>query len=431
MKRIKLYESAIIVTIALSAIALAAGEKRPAALGSPEVETASAPAGANDVNLAAKFPYVGEITGTALNIRSGPGMNFYGCGKISLPARVVVVGEQFSWSQILPPPGSFSWIFKQYVQVDANKPEVGIVNADNVRVYAGADDRDAMVSDSVQVMLNKGHKVRLIGQPVGDYYKISPPENSTLWTSSQYIKFIRKADEIDVKLPKPSASAVSTYAKPGVVMQQVDPNSRYLEQYYTLAKQLDDEKAKPLAEQDFSKIRAEFEALASDANSGKAGEYAQYTLKTVARCELAKQSVGVLENQKTEIEQQLAEIEKERQAKRQAAVNENSKFAVIGLLRPSAIYGDQPAVKKRYLVINDQNVPVCYAEAAGEAEKVDMANYLDKKVGLVGEISTDSLSNFALIKFNQIEVLEKEQPREEQAKDEQPKEEQPKEEEKK
>ena len=408
MKRIKFYYFAIILTLSLSAFVFAADEKRPAALGAPE-ESVSAQDPAAEANQV-QFPYVGEITGTNLNIRSGPGTNFYSCGKISLPARVVVVGEKFSWSQMLPPPGSFSWIFKQYVQTDANKPDIGIVTADSVRVYAGADDRDAMVSDSVQTTLDKGQKVRLIGQPVGDYYKIAPPEGATLWTSSQYIRFVRKADEIDIKLPKAEPTA-KTYAKPGVMMDQIDANSRYLEQYYVLASRLDEEKTKPLAEQDYTQIRAGLESLVADPNAGKAAEYAQYILGTVTRYELAKQSAGVIESQKSELQTQLEAIEKERQEKRKSVQN-TARFAITGTFKISAVYQGRSDIK-RFLILDESGVPVSYAQPVGAAENIDLTGFLDKKVGLVGDISTDSTSNFALIKFTEIELLQ-EEPKEEQ-----------------
>jgi hypothetical protein len=383
-------------------MAIAEGEKRPAALGAPEAEPA--PAEVNQV----EFPYVGEITGAELNIRSGPGMNFYSCGKISSPARVVVVGQKFSWSQILPPQGSFSWIFKQYVQTDVNNPGVGVVNADNTRVYAGADDRDAMVSDSIQIALKKGQKVRLIGAAVGDYYKIVPPEGASLWTSSQYVKFLRKADGIDIKVTKSVIASGTSTAKPGVLIEQVDANSRELELYYTLVNQLDEEKAKPLAEQNFARIKAELTALAEDANSGKAGQYAKYTLKTVARCELAKESTLIIEDQKNKLQNQLAEIEKARKEQKQT-ITDISKFAIIGTFKPSLLYADLPA-NKRYLVVDDSNTPVCYAEADGAIADANLTEFFGKRVGLVGEITTDTLSSFSLIKFTEIELFEKPAP---------------------
>ncbi|PKL51258.1 MAG: hypothetical protein CVV39_00330 [Planctomycetes bacterium HGW-Planctomycetes-1] len=389
----RLFKSVIITVILLSSIVTAAEEKRPAALGSPE------PAPTAEVN-EAQFPYIGEITGADLNVRSGPGTNYYSCGRISAPARVVVVGQTFSWSQILPPPGSFSWIYKQYVDTDINNPDVGIVNGNSVRVYAGADDRDAMVSDSVQIGLDKGQKVRILGAAVGDYYKISPPEGATLWTSSQYIKFIRKADEIDITVPKSPADA-----RPEVLMEQLGGEGGKIELYYDLAKQVEDEKTKPPAEQNFSKIRAELNALVADANSGKAGEYAKYLLKDVERCELAKDSAELLESQKAELQNKLTEIE---EGHKETVENlpQASKYAVVGIFKQSVVYEDRPTGNKRFLIVDANDIPLCYAEAIGEAANIDFEDYFGSKVGLVGEISSDPLSSSALVKFTEIERLE-------------------------
>ncbi|MCE5340600.1 MAG: hypothetical protein LLF92_05670 [Planctomycetaceae bacterium] len=417
MKRIRFYQLAIILSVLASVTAFAAESKRPAAMGAPVEETTAAPVSAEANASAAelKYPYVGEVTAADLNIRSGPGMNFYSCGKIGQPARIVVLGEQFTWSQIMPPPGSFSWIFKQYVQVDVNKPEIGVVNSDNVRVYAGADDRDAMVSDSVQVTLNKDQKVRLLGQPVGDYYKITPPEGATLWLNTQYIKFLRKADEIDMKTTKPAAKTAAAtkeakpagFSTPNVVVDQVDPNNKYLEQYYSYTKQLEDEKVKPLADQNYVAIRAGLESLAADKDAGKAAEYAQYTLKTVSRYELAKQSASLIDGQKSALQKQLEEIENERQ-KKKAETGIGTRFDMTGMFKPSAVYSRRPDLK-RYIVMDDKDKPVSYAEPATAAVQGDLKEYYGKKVGLNGEISTDPLSNFPLIKFTEIQVLSEDQ----------------------
>lgn len=431
MKRISLYQSAIILSVCLSAFAMAE-EKRPAAFGGSDTVTtpaattapttaapAPAPAKVAQVNEpnAGKFPYVGEVSGVQLNVRSGPGTDYYSCSKISSPMRVVIVGEKNSWAQILPPPGSFSWIFKQYVQADANNPRLGVVTGDSVKVYAGADDRDALVSNSVQVMLNKGQKVTILGQGSGDYYKISPPEGATLWTSSQYMKFVRKADEIDIKIPKNAGSELenattkekTNYAKPGVLMDQVDANSKQLEEYYDLAKQLDEEKVKPMEQQDYTKIRAGLQGLVDDKASGKAGQYAEYTLKIVSRCELAKKANDELTGQKTAMQKELDAIEKERQ-KQRSTIKSNGKFAVTGIFKQSLVYQGQPDIK-RFLVVDEKNTPICYAQAVGSAADTNLDHFLGQKVGLVGEVTADSQS-FSLIKFTQIELITTPPPKE-------------------
>lgn len=392
---------AVIIVIGLFCIAQA--ELRPAVLDQPQAQPqpkAQQPTPeANNV----KFPYVGEITGAEINVRSGPGMNYYSCGKINAPMRVIVAGQKYSWLQILPPEGSFSWIFRQFVQTDPNNPNIGIVNADNVRVYAGSDELEPMRSDSIQILLTTGQKVRIIGQPIGDYYKITPPEGATLWTTSQYIKYVRSADEIDIKIPQAGADANT--AKPKMIIEQIETRSRQLEQYYALQKQFEDEKKKPLETQDYSKIKAELSALTADPNSGDAGNYAKYLLKDIQRCELAKESKGIVEGQRTELQQAITEVEKSHQQKLQN-ISDLGKYAIMGIFKQSLIYEGQPS-GKRFLIVDDGNNPICYAEPAGEIADANLTDYYGQKVGLIGRISADNQSHLALVRFEKIEKLEK------------------------
>ena len=391
---------AIILTVSFSAILLAEDARKPAAFSQSQSNTpapAKLPSEPNNI----KFPYVGEITGSEINLRSGPGMQYYSCGKISAPTRVVVVDQKYSWSKILPPPGSFSWIFKQYVQTDQNNLNIGIVNADGVRVYAGSDELEPMRSDSVQLSLSTGQKVRIIGPPTGDYYKISCPEGATLWTTSQYVKYIRSADEIDVKIPQ--SADVNNNASPKLITEQVENRSRQLEQYYSLEKRFEEEKKKPLDSQDYSKIKAEVAALIADPNSGKAGDYAKYLVKSIERCELAKESKTVIEGQNKELQNQLTEIEKAQQEKKKG-FSDISKYVIQGTFKPSAIFEDQPD-GRRYLIVDDNNKPLSYAEPVGEAADINLADYYGQKVGLIGQLSADNQSHIAMVKFEKIEKL--------------------------
>ena len=59
---------------------------------------------------APQFPFEGEISGTNVYVRSGPGVNYYPSTKLNAGDRVVVQGEQYSWYEIVPPPKCFSYI---------------------------------------------------------------------------------------------------------------------------------------------------------------------------------------------------------------------------------------------------------------------------------------------------------------------------------
>jgi len=362
---------------------------------------------------AVHFPYIAEITGTRLNLRSGPGTNYYSCGKISQPARVVVVAKKFSWSRILPPEGSFSWIFKQYVQIDPADSRIGTITANNVRVYVGAEDRDPMRSDSVQIELKAGQKVQVIDASSGDYYKIKPPEGACLWISSEYAKFIRALapDELELTIPKAEpvkldvavAEAVIT-PEPAMPVVNLTAAGRSLERYYDLVRNFEDEKAKPLSQQNYVQIETELNKLTADPNNGEAGSYAKYLLKQISRCKLAQLSATALQSHQTELQKALAEIEKEHKAKKES-FRLLGQYSVLGILKPSLVYETQ-VVNKRFLVVDANGRPLCYAEPTGEAVAIDFEDFFQQQIGLTGDIIKDSQSNLALVKFEKIEKIQ-------------------------
>ena len=169
-----------------SIIVLVCGLCLPVMAAQPADAVAPA-AEANALNLPA-FPFLAEITGDDVYVRSGPGTQYYNCGKTRKDDKVKVVGNKFSWLQIVAPAGSFSWISKQYVQIDPQNNTSGTVIGDAVRVYAGSDEVQPMHSTSMQVKLNKGDKITIVGEEKDGYCKIAPPEGAYLWVSSQHAK---------------------------------------------------------------------------------------------------------------------------------------------------------------------------------------------------------------------------------------------------
>ena len=139
--------------------------------------------------------------GNDVLVRSGPGTNFYPCGKVSQDEPVEVLGEQDGWSRIVPPANSFAWLTMQYVGVSLQDPSTGIVTGNGVGAYAGSDAVLPMHSTEKQVVLRRGEKVRLLGEEKDGYLKIACPSGSCLWVST---KFIQVTDR-----PRPVAAAVS------------------------------------------------------------------------------------------------------------------------------------------------------------------------------------------------------------------------------
>ncbi|TFG50468.1 MAG: hypothetical protein E4H40_01355 [Candidatus Brocadiia bacterium] len=228
------------------------------------------------------FPYIAEIVGDDVYVRSGPGTNYYFCSKMNNGDKVTVVSSKFSWSCILPPEGSFSLISKNFVSLDTNDPNTGTVIGDNVRVWAGSKHRKLMQSGQLQVKLDKGSKIKLLGKSEEEeYYKIVPPAGSYLYVSTRFTKPVAAvvAEVAPVVEPTPAATPAAATETPetpatpttpvtaseelvplqvtrepnmtgSVVPTKISTESQKLSKYYELEKRIQAERAKPLEQQD-------------------------------------------------------------------------------------------------------------------------------------------------------------------------------------
>jgi hypothetical protein len=353
---------------------------------------------------ALSFPYTAEITGNDVIVRSGSGTNFYRCGRLSKGDRVKVVDRQFSWSRIVPPAGSFSWISMQYVTIDPTDPKVGIVTGDNVRVYAGSDFVKPHHSTSLQGRLSKGEKVKLLGEQLDDYYKIAPPPFAYLWVSTQFTKPIPEPVE-----PPP------TPPTPAPVVPKVEPNEPSdvnataavaptptvpktpLERYRELKEQVKAENAKPADQQDYTNLKKALTEIAEDEKAGNASRYAQFVVRQIEGYELALQVIKQVELQNQQLEKVKAKIDKAKAA-RMAEIEEMGKFAITGEFQTYVTYGPG-----NYRILDEAGKMICYALPTGPAAQMDLSGYVGQKVGLVGTIEPHLATKKALVRFTAIE----------------------------
>lgn len=83
---------------------------------------------------------IGEINANEVYVRSGDSLNHYTVCKLSAGDPVRIVGARGEWYEILPPPGTFSLISGDYVDVADGR---GVVSGQNVRVRAGSGGASA------------------------------------------------------------------------------------------------------------------------------------------------------------------------------------------------------------------------------------------------------------------------------------------------
>jgi len=376
---------------------------------------------ASDVNgiVHPPFPYMAEITSDNVYIRSGPGTNYYSCGKLNMKDKVKIVGSQFSWSRIVPPKGSFSWISKQYVSADLGKSSVGVVDGDEVHVYAGSEDVKPIHSTVLQVQLNSSDKVEILDAKETDYYKIVPPDGVYLWISTPYTKpagmpdQTKPADMPDrdkhaapVAGPKAAVKVVSDSNSAAAAVPQSPVSSAgtgNLGIYRELEQQISLEQAKPPMEQDYTQIKKSLAELAGDKTDPKAARYAELSLARVARFELVVSVSKELQLQDEQLRQIKERVDKARDEKLTQVANLD-KYVIMGQLRSSDVYGSETE-SKRYRIADGSDKTIGYAIPVGKAAAGGWDKLLDKYVGLVGTLEPDSQTALVIVKFTEADEI--------------------------
>lgn len=391
----------IIVTVLLVSVGFVQG-----AATSRTSPTTTAPRDPNITNTPS-YPYDALIIGDRVQIRSGPGTNFYHCGFLNRGDRITVVSKQFSWSRIVPPAGTFSWISEQYVKIDPANPSIGIVTGNSVRVYAGSDYQKAMYSTTKQGLLDKGEKVKLLGEQSDGYYKIAPPSFAYLWVSTQYTKMAPKL----VDTPNLPTTVEPLPQGPNdtnaVTVEAVTPDptlppapKSFLEKYRELQKQVGVERKKPLNEQDYTELKKGLTEIAKDKESGRVARYAEFVLGQIESYELVLAVDKQMKLQNEQLQKTATGIDKARE-ERLAQVKETGKYAVTGVLQTYATFGPG-----NYKIVDSNGKMICYALPTGAVARMDLKSLIGKKVGLVGTIEPHLPTKKALVRFTQITVME-------------------------
>ncbi|MCI0498548.1 MAG: SH3 domain-containing protein [Planctomycetales bacterium] len=423
----------LLVSLMVPCTATAAPEVAPQVAGKPA-----------DV----QFPFVAQVTGDNVYLRSGKGQLYYQCGKMSVGDTVTVVEDADGWSKIVPPDGSYSWIAKDYVKISPPGSNKGVVTGENVRVWAGSDFIEASRSDSMQVKLNQNKDqiddddfVELLSdQPQNStFYKIKPPAGAYLWISSEYLKYTGplvhktpvtvplRPDVNDVQpLPPSSETSAPAFknltpegqpAEAAAPDQKPDANeavkpeppkpvtkeSEYLKQCYALSAKIDEEAQKPLNKQAYADIRTSLEAIKADAEAGKAAAYSQILLERIVRYELAISVTGILNQQDKTLAAAKENIQKTHQAQIDKLPKEVN-FIFTGTLKPSHVYTDKTG-QKRYLLLDPAGKALCYATASSAETAAKLEQMINTKVGIGGNVINNPKSLVTVVSVTVVEAM--------------------------
>ena len=139
------------------------------------------------------FPKIGHVKNDGAAVRSGDNVNFESLCVMSKSDSVKVIDRRYSWLKILLPRKAFLYINKDYVDLTSDEKGVGIVNASNVNLRAGAGTRYSIVGQ-----VSKPEKISIVSENNG-WYKIEPPYGTAGWLHSDQITLV---EEIERKTPE-------------------------------------------------------------------------------------------------------------------------------------------------------------------------------------------------------------------------------------
>lgn len=127
------------------------------------------------------FPFLAEVTGDRVNVRSGQSANFERVCQLNKDDEVVVLEKEYSWYKVQLPPTAKSFVSKKYVQYLGQN--AGGIVADRVNIRAGAG-----IHHTVLGQLAKGEQI-YIEEELDEWYRISPVAESYGWIADKFLSF--------------------------------------------------------------------------------------------------------------------------------------------------------------------------------------------------------------------------------------------------
>ena len=125
-------------------------------------------------------PVAGLVAADAVNVRSGPNVNFEVVIKLDKGASVLITGQSQDWYKISLPLGSKAYVHQKFVTL--KRGMMGAIVGQKVNVRAGADTKFNVLGQ-----LKADDSVAIIGQE-GEWYKIYSFPGLSAWVSSEFIK---------------------------------------------------------------------------------------------------------------------------------------------------------------------------------------------------------------------------------------------------
>ncbi|MFC1668637.1 SH3 domain-containing protein [Chlamydiota bacterium] len=290
------------------------------------------------------FPWVGEVTGIRVNLRSGNNINFEILCQKNKGDLVIVLDEHAGWYKLQPTEDMFLWIHKDFV-------ELGIVTAYSVNVRSGPGTQY-----SINCQAEKADKLDIVGE-VDQWYKIKAPNNASGWIHSDLINFKMTNNEYTSRSKKLVQDALETKER---------------ERLFNDAEQYEkSEFYKPLDEIAFDQILFKYQQIINN-----------YPLSTEAN--KAREQIQLVKNKYTHSlqfmqseESSVNEPEKDQEESYEDIFKEEGEYIVVeGVLEDFGVVIKRPGTYK----LVDGRKKICILHV----QEVDLNRYIHKQVKIKG-----------------------------------------------
>ncbi len=343
-------------------------------------------------------PYVAEVTGDSVRLRSGPSLAHPPVHVLAQGDKLTVVAEQDGWAVVRLPADAPCWIAADFVQA-SGKSWVVTGNKVNLRVTADTKYFAVGQADTKSVLTAVCDEA---GTPVVEngFARVVPPAQATGAVSVEFIK--RTGDAVpaveaahaevpvaDVKAEQkvePKAEPVTPLVKKSDVRRE--PTAKELEdERKTLAeiqRLLDDELKKPAEQIKLTSIRKMFEQFEAIALSPELRAKAdEFILKIDATVKLIDAEKARLDAEAAKNAAEIERIRKEAEKIGAEPVEEPPKgpveYIAIGTVGSHGKTARTPASHRLF----DENGNIVIDL---RMDKGDLSKYMGSRVGVVGEI---------------------------------------------
>jgi uncharacterized protein YraI len=313
------------------------------------------------------FPVTGEISGDAVNVRSGPGTNYSIVSKLNKGDRVVILSEEFGWVKIEMPSATFSWITADFVKRGEGNQATVTASRVNLRAGSGTDF-------DILGQVNEGDKIEIVDEVKG-WYKIKPPQGTAAWIHKDYVFYRGR--------PEPEVPVVPADDTPEIFAQA--------EKLYEA------EIKKPVDQWDFSQCLPLYQDVQSRSQSPTLRYRAAGRLRVASMLgefQVRRQAIAQTDKRLQERLRKIEERRKQAEAQSRARAPEKT-YTATGRIEKltSTFYRD--ATHKLM-----QGKIAIYLLAS---EKLNLDDFLGQEVYIRGKVEETLLPGVLLIRVNEVE----------------------------